>query len=84
VSGRPTRAWALSTENETPPCSDQPKERTAVHANTEIEMADLLTRFIGFSPLRKDPHGIIPACGLRLLDPDQGIEELSGMLITLA
>ena len=42
------RACALSTDNETPPCSDQPKDSAVVHAKTEATIATLLICFIAF------------------------------------
>jgi hypothetical protein len=33
------RAWALSIDNETPRCSDQPKESRAVHAKVAVAIA---------------------------------------------
>src|SRR5262249_45590370 len=47
VNGRPTRAWALSTDSETVPCSDQPKESSAAPAKVEAAIATVL-RLIGF------------------------------------
>jgi|UPI000405D55D hypothetical protein len=43
VSGRPTRAWALSTDAETPPCSDQVMENSVAQAKVESAIAVFLT-----------------------------------------
>jgi hypothetical protein len=50
VNGRPTRAWALSIDSETPRCSDQPKESSAVHAKVAVAIAIFprLNRFMAF------------------------------------
>src|SRR3982751_4592461 len=50
VSGRPTRAWALSTDSEMPRCSDQPKESSAAHVNVEAAITTVvrLFRFMAF------------------------------------
>jgi len=42
VSGRPTRAWALSTDIETPRCSDQLNENSAAHATVEPAIASFV------------------------------------------
>jgi hypothetical protein len=42
VNGRPTRAWALSTESETPPCSDHPNDSNAAQAKAEVAIASFL------------------------------------------
>src|SRR4029079_1592101 len=48
VSGRPTRAWALSIDSETPPCSDQPKDTNAAHVKAEAARAVFRACFMGF------------------------------------
>src|SRR5437773_5941853 len=48
VSGRPTRAWALSTDSEMPPCSDQPKDNNAAHVKAEAARAVFRACFMGF------------------------------------
>src|SRR6516225_4838920 len=47
VNGRPMRACALSTESETPCCSDQLKESSAVHAKVAVATA-IFPRLICF------------------------------------
>ena len=43
VSGRPTRAWALSTEAEMPPCLDKVMENSVAQAKVESAIAVFLT-----------------------------------------
>jgi hypothetical protein len=42
VNGRPTRAWALSTDSETPRCSDQLNESNVANAKAEVAIANVL------------------------------------------
>src|SRR5262249_37403250 len=58
VNGRPTRAWALSIDSETPRCSDQLKESNAAHAKVDVAIARFLS-FICFMDLA-------PLCPARL------------------
>jgi hypothetical protein len=43
VNGRPTRAWALSTDSVAPRCSDQLNESNAAQPKVEIAMATFVT-----------------------------------------
>jgi hypothetical protein len=53
VNGRPTRACALSTEIEMPPCSDQLKDSSAAHAKTDAAIATVFKFiFMAVSPIR--------------------------------
>jgi hypothetical protein len=70
VNGRPTRAWALSTDSETPRCSDQLKESNAAHAKVEVTIATFLRLicFMDFTPLfpaRLDDAPSVPERALR-------------------
>jgi hypothetical protein len=56
VNGRPTRAWALSIDSETPRCSDQPKESSAVHAKVAVAIT-IFPRLRGSS----SRHSRLPA-----------------------
>src|SRR5262252_2252639 len=58
VNGRPTRAWALSTDSETPRCSDQLKESRTAHAKVGPAIASFLRR-IWFMDLL---HSSLPPC----------------------
>src|SRR3954468_5894734 len=48
VSGRPTRAWALSIDSEMPPCSVQPKDNNAAHVKAEAARAVFRACFMSF------------------------------------
>jgi hypothetical protein len=43
----PACAWALSTDSDTPLCSDQLNENIAAHTNAEAAIATFLVCFIG-------------------------------------
>jgi hypothetical protein len=58
VEGAEPCAWALSTDSDTPLCSDQLKENIPAHTNAEAAMATFLVCFIGF--LRYTGDNMLP------------------------
>jgi hypothetical protein len=46
-------AWALSTDNDMPPCSDQPRESVVAHAKAAAAMAIFLALIVLMGVLHK-------------------------------